>query len=118
MNRLPNAHMNQKSTIQLIGEVLATKEVFFTNLRAISEKYDIQDVVFCCSASGDCHELKTGYYGEVAEYDSIEEAKQHCNILMQGIRVHGDKFSVGNLYRNLADVKEDVIIDLAKSVIL
>lgn len=118
MNSIPNAHMNHKSTIQMVGEVLLAKEMFFSNLRAISEKYDIQDVVFCCNAAGDCHELKYGYYGEVAEYDSIEEAKQNCDILMQGVRVHGNKYAVGNLYRNLADVKESVIIDLAKSIVL
>lgn len=118
MNSLPNAHMNHKSAIQMVGEVLVAKEAFFSNLRAISEKYDIQDVVFCCDKAGDVHELKEGYYGEVAEYDTIEEAKQNCNILMQGVRIHGDKYAVGNLYRNLTDVKESVIIDLAKSIVL
>lgn len=118
MNSLPNAHMNHKSAIQMVGEVLVAKEAFFSNLRTISEKYDIHDVVFCCDKAGDVHELKEGYYGEVTEYDTIEEAKQNCNVLMQGVRVHGDKYAVGNLYRNLADVKESVIIDLAKSVVL
>lgn len=118
MNSLPNANMNQKSAIQLVGEVLVAKESFFSNLRTISEKYDIQDVVFCCDATGNVHEPKEGYYGEVAEYDTIQEAKQNCNILMQGIRIHEGKFAVGNLYRNLADVKESVIIDLAKSIVL
>lgn len=118
MNSLPNAHMNQKSAIQLIAEVLAKKESFFTGLQEITEKYDIQDVVFCCDGDGQCHELKEGYYGEVAEYETLNEAKQNCNILMQGIRVHEGRFAVGNLYCNLADVKESVIIDLAKSMIL
>lgn len=118
MNRLPNAHMNQKSAIQLVAEVLVAKESFFTGLQEITEKYDIQDVVFCCDEYGQCHELNEGYYGEVAEYETLNEAKQNCDILMQGIRVHEGKFAVGNLYRNLIDVKESVIIDLAKSTIL
>lgn len=118
MKNIPNAHMNQKSAIQLVAEVLVVKESFFSNLRVLTEKYDIQDNVFCCDVAGDCHELKRGYFGQIAEYNSIEEAKQNCDILMQGIRVCGNKYAVGNLYANLSDVKEELIIDLAKSIIL
>ena len=113
-----NAHLNTKSAIQLVTETIVAKEAFFENLRQLTEQYDIQDNVFCCDVAGDVHELKEGYFGQVAEYDNIVEAKQNCNILLQGIRVHGDKYAVGNLYRNLVDVKEDVIIDLAKSIVL
>lgn len=118
MNRLPNAHMNQRSSIQLIAEALETKETFFEGLANLCEQYEIPDKVFCCCANGTCQALETGYYGEVAEYDTLNEAKQNCNIFLQGIRIHGDKFSVGNLYANLTDVKEEVIIDLKNSVIL
>lgn len=118
MNSLPNAHMKQKSAIQLVAEVLEAKESFFAGLREITEKYDVKDNIFCCSASGDCHELKEGYFGQVAEYDNITEAKQNCNVLLQGVRVHGDKYAVGNLYKNLADVKEEIIVDLANSIVL
>ena len=110
--------MNHKSAIQLVAEVLVAKESFFNELRTLNETYDIQDVVFCCDEYGKCHELKEGYYGEVAEYGTLDEAKQKCDILMQGIRIHEGKFAVGNLYRNLIDVKESVIIDLTKSTIL
>lgn len=113
-----DAHMNQKSAIQLVTETIVAKEAFFENLHDLSEKYDIQDNVFCCDVTGDVHELKEGYFGQVAEYDSLVEAKQNCDILLQGIRIHGNKYAVGNLYKNLVDVKEDIIIDLAKSIVL
>ncbi len=113
-----NAHMNQKSTIQLVAEVLDMKESFFRNLTSITETYTVDDAVFCCDQNGKAHNLNEGYYGEVAIYDTLNEAKQNCNILMQAIRIHGDKFAVGNLYRNLSDVKESLVIDLAKSTIL
>lgn len=118
MNSLPNAHMNHKSAIQLVSEVLVARESFFNELETLNETYSIQDTVFCCDEYGRCHELTEGYYGEVAEYETLDEAKQNINILMQGVRVHEGKFAVGNLYRNLVDVKESVIIDLAKSTIL
>lgn len=118
MNSQPNAHMNQKSAIQLVAESLEIKERFFGALSDLNERYDVVDTVFCCDKNGAAHVLETGYYGEVAEYDSITEAKQNCNIFLQGIRIHNDKFAVGNLYRNLSDVKEEVVIDLAKSVVL
>lgn len=119
MNHQPlNAHMNQRSSIQLIADALELKEAFFESLANLCEQFTINDKVFCCDDHGIGRALEMGYYGEVAEYDTLNEAKQNCNIFLQGIRIHGDKFAVGNLYTNLADVKEDIIIDLKNSVIL
>ena len=110
--------MNQKSAIQLISEVLVAKESFFKHLTEINEQYTVRNNVFACDAYGRAQEITEGYYGEVATYDTIEEAAKNCNILLQGVRVHDGKFSVGNLYHNLIDVKEEFIIDLTKAVIL
>lgn len=110
--------MNQKSAIQLISEVLVAKETFFNHLIELNERYDIRNNVFACDANGFAQEITEGYYGEVATYETIEEAQKNCNILLQGVRVHEGKYSVGNLYANLSDVKEELIIDLANATIL
>ena len=110
--------MNQKSAIQVISEVLVAKEAFFRHLTELNEQYDIRDNVFACDANGLAQESKEGYYGEVETYDTIDEAYKNCNILLQGVRVHEGKFSVGNLYANLSDVKEELIIDLTNARIL
>jgi len=110
--------MNTKSAIQLVAEVAVAKCAFFEHLTELNEKYNIVDNVFACDANGFAQELKEGYYGEVETFDTLEEASDHCNVLLQGIRIHEGKVSIGNLYRNLSDVKEDVIIDLAKSQVL
>lgn len=110
--------MNQKSAIQLISEVLVAKETFFGHLAELNEQYDIRNNVFACDANGFAQEITEGYYGEVATYETIEEAQKNCNILLQGVRVHEGKYSVGNLYANLSDVKEELIIDLANATIL
>lgn len=113
-----NANMNQKSAIQIVAEVCEAKKSFFENLTQLNEKFNIRNNVFACDSNGYSQELKTGYYGEVATYGTIDEAAANCNILLQGVRVHDGKFSVGNLYANLSDVKEDLVIDLANSIIL
>lgn len=110
--------MNTKSAIQIITEVATAKCLFFEHLAELSEKYNIVDNVFACDANGNAEELKEGYYGEVATYDTLDEARENCNVLLQAVRIHNDKVSVGNLYRDLSTVKEDIVIDLSKSQIL
>lgn len=107
--------MNQKSAIQVIAEVATAKISFLNQLQDISEKYNIVNNVFACSAHGMAEELTEGYYGEIATYDTLEEAAKDLNVLMHGVRIHEGKVSIGNLYRNLSDVKEERIIDLANS---
>lgn len=113
-----NANMNTKSAIQLVGEVLVAKEKFFEHLSHLNEHYNIVNNVFACDANGNAEEIKEGYYGEVATYETIEEAAKNINILMQGVRVHEGKFSIGNLYHKLSDVKEEFIVDLTNAQVL
>lgn len=110
--------MNQKSAIQVISEVLVANEQFFGHLAELNENYNIRNNVFACDADGSAKEVTEGYYGEVATYDTLDEAAKECNVLMQGVRVHEGRFSIGNLYRKLSDVKEELIIDLANARIL
>lgn len=110
--------MNQKSIIQVIGEMLMAKETFGEHLQSICEKYQIKDNIFVLGADHDAVEPQSGYYGEVATYESLEEALDNLSVISQGIRVHEGKFSVGNLYKNLSDVQEELIIDLSNSTIL
>lgn len=110
--------MNQKSAIQIISELLATKDSFFSHIAELNEQYNIENNIFACDANGNAEEIKEGYYGELATYDTIEEAAKVCNIICQGVRVHDGKFSIGNLYKSLSDVKEDYIVDLRKSTVL
>lgn len=110
--------MNTKSAIQLISEMQAAKTGFFQHVGIIDENFNIIDNVFVCSAQGSAEELKEGYYGEIATYDTIEEAAKEFNICMHGLRVHGGKYSVGNLYTKLEDVQEELVIDLGAAKIL
>ena len=110
--------MNTKSAIQLINEALMIKECFGQHLTELNEKYNIANNVFACSASGNAEELNEGFYGEVGTYETLDEALKECNILLQGIRIHEGKFSVGNLYKNLSDAKEDLIIDLSNATVV
>lgn len=110
--------MNTKSAIQVIAETLVARESFQRHLEEIVEKYDVKNNVFACDADGLAENLKTGYYGEVETYESLDEAIKNCNVLLQGIRIHEGKYSVGNLYTKLSAVKEDYIIDLAKSQVI
>jgi hypothetical protein len=110
--------MNTKSTIQLVAEVLTAKEEFAEHLATLNERYNIRNNVFACDAHHNAEEITTGYYGEVATYDTLDEAMKNCNILLQGIRIHEGKYSIGNLYAKLSDVKEDLIIDLSNAQVL
>ncbi len=110
--------MNTKSAIQLVTEVAIAKCAFFEHLAELSEKYNIKNNVFACTAQGLAEELKEGYYGEVATYDTIDEAAKNINILLQGVRVHDGKFSIGNLYRTLSAVQEEYKIDLSNSQVV
>lgn len=110
--------MNQKSAIQIIGEMLMAKEAFGNHLQSINEQYQIKDNIFVCGGNHDAIEPQEGYYGEVATYESLEDALENFNVITQGIRIHEGKFSVGNLYKKLSDVQEELIIDLSNSTIL
>lgn len=110
--------MNTKSTIQLLGELIVAKNKFFEHLEELCAKYRIQNSIFCCDAQGLVQECSSGYFGACAEFDSIEEAKQNFNILCQGIQVKENKFIVGNLYKNLKDIKEEHIIDIKNSIVI
>lgn len=110
--------MNTKSTIQIIGETIVAKNKFFEHLEELYNKYDIVDSVFCCDEHGLVQECDRGYFGEVAVYESLNDARANFNIFNQGIRVKKDKFIVGHLYKALGDVKEDKIIDLTNSTVI
>ena len=105
--------MNTKSTIQFIAEQIELKNQFLDNLADLNEKFNIENNVFVCDAKGMVHELKEGYFGELKEYDSIQNLKDDYNPYLQGIRVCEGKFYLGNLYTKLSDVKEECIYDLS-----
>ena len=104
--------MNTKSTIQLLAEQIELSNRFFDNLQQLNESYNIKNNVFACSAKGQAEELKEGYYGEVRECEDIKDLRKDFNIYLQGVRVCEGKMYVGNLYKNLSDVKEMEVYDL------
>lgn len=104
--------MQTKSTIQLITEMLTLKRKFFDSLDEVVKNYDVEDNIFCCGTNGVCEEPKTGYFGQTKECSNIDEIFTDFNILTQGIRVRGDKFFVGNLYKDLSKVNESIVVDL------
>lgn len=110
--------MNTKSAIQLVAEALEAKSNFFEGLKELLEKYDVQNNVFVWGSTLPYHELTEGYFGEVAQFDTIEKAAGDFNIFCQGLWINNGKYIVGNVYRNLSDVKEERIIDLKNSQVL
>lgn len=110
--------MNTKSAIQLVCETLEARNQFRNNLIELTEKYDVQNNVFACERNGELQELTEGYFGEVSTFYSLDEALEECNIFTQGIWIHNGKYTVGNLYRNLSDVKEENVLDLYNSQLL
>lgn len=110
--------MNTRSAISLITEGLQLKQTFANNLEYLVENYSVTDNVFCCDKDGELQEPDHGYFGSTVTYASLQEAMKDMNIYTQGIRVHNDLYTLGNLYENLSDVKEEVVIDLKNSVIL
>lgn len=107
-----------KSAIQVVAETYKAKCDFITSLEEIFEKYTIKNNVFACGAHGEAEEPTEGYFGQVAEFASIEEASKEFNPFIQGIRIQEDKVFVGNLYKNLIDVKEEYIIDLKNKTVI
>lgn len=110
--------MQTKSNIQIIAEILQAKNNFFASLYNLTEKYNIEDNVFCCGIDGKLEEPKKGYFGQVKEYENLAEASKDFNVLNQGIRIKGDKIFIGNLYKSLDQVNENTFIDLAKQTII
>ena len=110
--------MTTRSAIDLICEGLRAKQNFANNLEYLCDKYEIKDNIFACGADGELEECSEGYFGQVKEYPSLNEAMKELNVYCQGIRVKNGKYAVGNLYQNLADVQESYIIDLKNSLVL
>ena len=110
--------MQTKSNIQIIAETLQAKNNFFGSLYNITEKYNIEDNVFCCGRYGEPEEPKEGYFGQVKACENLTEAAKDFNIFTQGIRVKDNKIFVGNLYKSLDQVNESTFIDLAKQTVI
>ena len=110
--------MQTKSNIQIIAETLQAKNNFFGSLYNITEKYNIEDNVFCCGRCGEPEEPKEGYFGQIKACKNLTEAAKDFNIFTQGIRVKDNKIFVGNLYKSLDQVNESTFIDLAKQTVI
>lgn len=110
--------MQTKSNIQIIAETLQAKNNFFSSLYDITEKYNIEDNVFCCGMNGKLEEPKKGYFGQVKTYENLTEAAKDFNVFTQGIRIKDNKIFVGNLYKSLDQITESTFIDLAKQTVV
>lgn len=110
--------MQTKSNIQILAELVVAKNNFFEALNDLQGKYEIENNVFCCGLNGVVEEPEVGYFGQVKAYENLAEAKKDFNPLCQGLRITKDKVYIGNLYKNLSDVKEQVFVDLAKQTIV
>ena len=110
--------MTTKSVIQLITEGLEAKQNFANNLESLVNDYDIKDNVFCCDRGGEIQECSDGFFGQLVTYPNLEEAFRNLNIYTQGIRVYEAGYAVGNLYKNLSDANEHIIIDLQNSRVI
>lgn len=107
-----------KSAIQVANEFLEVRLSFEKDLKEILEKYEVKNNIFVCNSMGMAEECHKGYYGELNTYPTLEEAVRNCNIISQGIRIHDGQYSIGNLYNNLRDVNESLVVDCEKSIIL
>ena len=104
--------MQTKSNIQVLVELLEAKERFINSLKQLTEQFTIKDNVFCCGVNGIVEEPDHGYFGQVQEFESLDEAMKDFNILQQGIRIKENRIFVGNLYKDIAAVTESIFIDL------
>ena len=107
-----------KSAIQIMNEMIDTRNKFHECLIQINKKFDIKNHIFVCDVHGEATELNNGYFVESQKYDTLEDAINNLNIFTQGIWITENQFSVGNIYQNLSDAKGDVIIDLETSKII
>lgn len=121
MNKYIHWNMHTKSKIQLITEAMALKASFCESLKEVNETYYIVNNVFGVERNGLAVELTEGYYGEVATYDTLDEALDNINpqeMHKSAVRIHDGKYSIGYVYNSLADVKESLIVDLDSATIL
>lgn len=109
---------NTQSAIQRIGNLIAMKNHFFETLQQLNENYDIKCNIFTIGVGGEPYEPTAGYYGELKQYESLEEAAKEFDCTHQAIYITDGEIHVGNVYKNLADVKEKFIIDLNNSCVL
>ena len=107
-----------QSTIQVVGKIFELKHIFFESLRELDDKYDIKDNVFVLGVDGQPQEAEIGYYGQVATFESMDDALENFNPCTQALRIHENQYSVGNMYRQLDDVKESVIIDIKNHTLI
>lgn len=107
-----------KSKIQILSEQADQKKYFFDSIKELLEKYTIGDNIFVGDAFGDALEASTGYFGEVACYESLEEASNHFDPTHQGLRIKENTYRVGNMYKSLSEAHEETIIDCAKRQVI
>ena len=96
--------MTNKSFIQIQLENIQARGKFEEGLKAILEKYDVQDSVF--SVNNGNVELTKGYFVQQAQYEDLSQAIREMNN-NQALRiVENNTFIVGDIYNNLSDCDE------------
>lgn len=106
--------MYTKSIIQQTIEALRAKDNFRAAIESLMEKYNIEDSVFVLK-NGFLHEAVEGYFNVESNFESLAEAVSNCDINTMGIRVKGDNFQTGKLYRTISECDENKpVFDLDK----
>ena len=94
--------MYTKSIIQQTIENINAKNNFKAAINQLMEKYNIEDSVFVMK-NGFLHEAVNGYFNIENDYESLDEAISDCDMNIMGIRVIGDKFQTGKLYKTISE---------------
>lgn len=98
--------MYTKSLIQQTIESIRAKDNLKAGIAQLMEKYNIEDSVFVLK-NGFLHEAVEGYFVTEKEYDNLDVAVSECDINTMGIRVTGNSFQTGKLYKSILECDTD-----------
>lgn len=117
MNLSKESTGNSQSAIQVIGNLIAAKNKFFSALGTLTEQFKIKDNVFGFNGQ-ECVEMEHGYFGQIKEAENLNDLYNEFNVLNNCIRVKENTYYLGAWHARLEDVNEDVVIDLKNSKVI
>lgn len=98
--------MFTKSIIQQQVELIQERAKFAGDINSLLESYRIIDGVFGVRQCN-TFELSKGYFVEVKEFNSIDEAIKEMDQRSQAVRIIENRFILGDVYNNLNDIPSD-----------
>ena len=110
--------MQTKSNIQLIVERMRVIENFEDNIKSLQEKYCIENSIFTMSGN-DLMEVVKGYFVIESEHSDLHEAFKTLRKTGNAVRVMGEEYQVGHIYKTLGECpKDSQIYDITSGKII